>query len=70
MEGTVVYWKPLSLWNSGMRVRIGFNSLIKGLENQRIIIALTEHIGHDAPVAKVENGAQIEFVYFEFPHTT
>ena len=47
----------------GMRVRIGFHSLIKGLENQRIVIAFAEHIGHDAPVAKVEDGAQIEFMY-------
>ena len=47
----------------GMRVRIGFHSLIKGLENQRIVIAFAEHIGHDAPVAKVEDGAQIEFLY-------
>ena len=46
-----------------MRVRIGFHSLIKGLENQRIVIAFAEHIGHDAPVAKVEDGAQIEFMY-------
>ena len=47
----------------GMRVRIGFHSLIKGLENQRIVIAFAEHIGHDAPVAKVEDGAQIELLY-------
>ena len=47
----------------GMRVRIGFHSLIKGLENQRIVIAFAEHIGHDAPVTKVEDGAQIEFLY-------
>ena len=47
----------------GMRVRIGFHSLIKGLENQRIVVAFAEHIGHDAPVAKVEDGAQIEFLY-------
>ena len=46
----------------GMRVRIGFHSLIKGLENQRIVIAFAELIGHDAPVAKVEDGAQIEFL--------
>ena len=30
----------------GMRVRIGFHSLIKGLENQRIVVAFAEHIGH------------------------
>ena len=42
----------------GMRVRSGFYSLIKGLENQRIVIAFAEHIGHDAPVAKVEDGVR------------
>ena len=46
-----------------MRVRIGLHSLVKGLENQRIIIAFAEHVGHNAPVAKVEDGAQIEFLY-------
>ena len=37
----------------GMRIRIGLNSLINGLENQRVIVAFTEYVGHDAPVAKV-----------------
>lgn len=63
VEGTVGILKPSVAVEEGMRVRIGFYSLIKGLENQRIIVALTEHIGHDTPVAKVENGAQIEFVH-------
>ena len=63
VEGTVGILKPSVTVEEGMRVRIGFYSLIKGLENQRIIVALTEHIGHDTPVAKVENGAQIEFVH-------
>lgn len=45
-----------------MRVRIGFNSLIKGFVNKWIVIAFAEHIGHDTPVAKVEDGAQIEFM--------
>ena len=46
----------------GMCVRIGLHSLIKSLENQRVVIAFAEYIGHDAPVAKVEDGAQIELV--------
>ena len=37
----------------GMCVRIGLHSLIKSLENQRVVIAFAEYIGHDAPVAKV-----------------
>ena len=47
----------------GMCVRIGLNCLVKGFENQRIIVALTKRIGHDAPVTEIQNGAQIEFVY-------
>ncbi len=46
----------------GMRVRIGFHSLIKGLENQRIVIAFTECVGHNASVTEIQNGAQIEFL--------
>ena len=60
VEGTVGVLKPSVAVEQRMRVRIGFHSLIKGLENQRIVIAFAEHIGHDAPVAEVEDGAQIE----------
>ena len=45
-----------------MCIRIGFSCLVKGLENQWIIVALTELVGHNAPIAEVQNGAQIEFV--------
>lgn len=63
VESAVGVLEPSVAVEQGMRVRIGFHSLIKGLENQRIVIAFAEHIGHDAPVAKVEDGAQIEFLY-------
>ena len=46
-----------------MCVRIGLNCLVEGFENQRIVVALTKHIGHDAPVTEIQNGTQIEFVY-------
>lgn len=46
----------------GMCVRTGLHRLVKGFENQRIIVVLTEHMGHDAPVTEIQNGAQIEFV--------
>ena len=45
-----------------MCIWIGLNCLVKCLENQRIIIALTEHMGHDTPVTKIQNGTQIELV--------
>ena len=63
VEGAVGVLESSVTMEQGMRVRIGFHSLIKGLENQRIVIAFAEHIGHNAPVAKVEDGAQIEFLY-------
>ena len=47
-----------------MRVRIVPNSLVEGLENQRIVIAFTQHVGHNAPVAEIQNGAQIELADF------
>ena len=64
VKGSVRILESPVTMEQGMRVRIGFHSLIKGLENQRIVIAFAEHIGHDAPVAKVEDGAQIELVGF------
>ena len=63
VEGTVGVLEPSVTMEQRMRVRIGFHSLIKGLENQRIVIAFAEHIGHNAPIAKVEDGAQIELLY-------
>lgn len=45
-----------------MCVRIGFHSLIKGFVDKRVIIALTEYVGHDTPVAKVKDSAEIELM--------
>lgn len=46
----------------GMCVWVGPNSFIKGLVNKRIIVVFAQYVGHDAPVAKIQNGTQIEFV--------
>ena len=46
----------------GVCVWVGQNSFIKGPVNKRIVVAFAQHVGHDAPVAKIQNGAQIEFV--------
>lgn len=64
VESAVGVLEPSVAVEQRMRVRIGFHSLVKGLENQRIIIAFAEHVGHNAPVTKVEDGAQIELVGF------
>ena len=63
VEGAVGILKSSVAVKQGMCVRIGFNRLVEGFENQRIIVALTEHIGHDAPVTEIQNGTQIELVY-------
>ena len=46
-----------------MCVRVGLNSLVKGLEYEWIVVVFTQCIGHDAPVTEVQNGAQIELMY-------
>lgn len=43
-----------------MCVRIELNSPVKGLEYERIVIALTERIGHDAPVTEVQNREKVK----------
>ena len=63
VEGTVGILKTSVAMKQGMCVRIGLNRLVEGFENQRIVVALTKHIGHDAPVTEIQNGTQIEFVY-------
>lgn len=50
-----------AIWSLDDRVEL--NSPVKGLEYERIVIALTERIGHDAPVTEVQNSAQIELMY-------
>ena len=46
-----------------MGIRVCLNSLVKGFVNEWVIIALTQHIGHDAPVTEIQDGAQIKFMY-------
>ena len=45
-----------------MCVRVGLNSPVKGFEYERIIVALTQRIGHDAPVTEIQNSAQVELM--------
>ena len=63
VEGTVGILKTSVAMKQGMCVRIGLNRLVEGFENQRIVVALTKHIEHDAPVTEIQNGTQIELVY-------
>ena len=53
VEGTVGVLEPSVAMKQGLCVRIGLHSLIKSLENQRIIVAFAEYIGHNTPVTKI-----------------
>ena len=47
VEGPVGILKSSVAMEQGMCIRIGLNRLVKGFENQRIVVAITEHIGYD-----------------------
>lgn len=64
MKRSVGILKASVAVKQGMCVRIGLNRLVEGIENQRIVVALAELIGYDAPVTKIQNGTQIELVHF------
>lgn len=55
--------EPSVAVEQGMGVWVGLHSLVKGLVDKRIVIAFTDHIGHDTPVTEVQDGAQIELMY-------
>lgn len=49
LETSIAVEQRVGIW-------IRLNSFVKGFVNEWIIIALTDHIGHDAPVTKIQNG--------------
>lgn len=63
VKGSVGILEPSVTVKQWMGIRVGLNSLVKGLVNEWIVITLTEYIGHDTPVIQVQNGAQVELVY-------
>ena len=36
--------------------------LVKGLEYQRVVIAVPNHIGHNAPVIEIQDGTQVDLM--------
>ena len=48
-----------------MRVRIQLNRFVEGFVNQRVIVAFPDDISDDTSVAKIENGTEVELVYFD-----
>lgn len=74
MKGSAGVLKPSVTVEQGMGVRVGLHRLVEGFVDKRVVIALTEHKGHDAAVIQIEDGAQVQLVYrnafipFEFRH--
>ena len=54
--------EPSVAMEQRMRIRILPNRFVEGFENQRIVVVLAELVGHNAPVAQIQKGAQIELV--------
>ena len=46
----------------GMRVRMSFHGLVKGLEDQRVVVPVANHVGHRHAVAEIEDEAQIDLL--------
>ena len=44
-------------------IRVCFYSLIQRLKDDRIVIVLTQYIGHNTPVTEIKDGAQVELMY-------
>src|SRR5699024_10834445 len=64
VEGSVGILKPSVAMEQGVSTRSGLHSLVKGLEYKRIVIAIPQHKGHNAPVIEIQNSAEIDLVYF------
>ena len=62
MEGAVGVLEASVTVEQGMGIRVGLHRLVKGLEYQRIIITVSDHISHDPPVIQVQNGAEVDLV--------
>lgn len=44
--------------------RIGLHRPVKSLENERIVIAVTDYIGNNAAVIEIQYGTEIDLMYF------
>ena len=63
MERAVCVLEPPVAMEQRVRVEIFLYRSIKGLENQRIVVAVADHIGDDAAVVEIQNRAEINLVY-------
>ena len=62
VESAVGVLEPSVAVEQRLCVRIGLHRFVEGFENQRIIVAFAEYIGHNTPVTEIQNGAQVELV--------
>ena len=65
MEGSVGILKASVAVEQGMSDGIGFYGPVKGLENQRIVISVTYHIGNNTTVIEIKNRTEIYLVYLD-----
>ena len=47
-----------------MRIRIGFHRLVECFEYKKVVIAIADNKGYDAPIVKIQNGTKVDFVCF------
>ena len=72
MEYSVRVLKSSVAVEDGMRIGVCLDGGIKCVINQRVVVAVSNHIGNDAPVVQIKNGAEIDLallivlVPFEF----
>ena len=59
MKGSVRVLKSSVAVKQRMCVRVGLDCFLKGLEHQRIIVAVTDDVADDAVVTEVENRASV-----------
>ena len=55
VESAVGVLEPSVAVEQRLCVRIGLHRFVEGFENQRIIVAFAEYIGHNTPVTEIQN---------------
>ena len=64
VECSVCILKASVTVEQGVSTWICLYSLIKGFEYKRVIVAFTNDIGHNTPIIEIQNGTEIDFMYF------
>ncbi len=62
VEGTVRILETSVAVEQRMCVGIRLYSFVEGLEHQRIVVALADDVSDNAPVAEIQNGAEVKLV--------